>query len=129
MIDLNGIEWNWWASIGWWLIPTAILGIMFFVTILVSDSAIGLAFIVIFFFGFAGWFLIGGTTAMYNLPKDHISDEQNRMATEQLEKMGFESIEMSGVESFTASKNGDYFLGTLFPLGENRYKVVEVPID
>lgn len=51
---------------------------------------------------------------------------QNREQVAQLERIGFDNVDLDGSDYFTGSYDGDYFSGYLLPLEDDRYQIVEV---
>lgn len=51
--------------------------------------------------------------------------EEETQKVEALEEQGFENVDVDDDDSFTASRDGDYFSGSLLEIAENTYQVVE----
>lgn len=130
MVDVSGIDWNWWVSVAWWLIPVGILVVIavlawrFIRSVdLREDIALRSTLVA------ATWFIGAGLISMGAIPSTAVGAWERQIATEQLNEQGFEHVEMSGLSRFTASKGGGYFQGLLYEVGDHKYQVVEVPLD
>lgn len=128
MIDLSGIDWNWWLSIAWWLVPVVALIVLGILWNSVSSlekpfkySNSGFLFVASII-----WLFAGGIISMLFVPMFAVSSMEDDMTVEQLEEQGFTHVDLRGSD-FTASKAGKFFQGTLFSLGDFTYQVVEVP--
>jgi len=126
MIDVNGIEWNWFLSVVWWLFPV----LVFLVLGVISNTIFPRIEIIaeVFFVLAPLWLLIGGIISMTFVPAFSIEAQENQIIEKQLEQQGFADIDLDR-DTFTANKNGQYFIGMFYSLGDNQYKVVEVPLD
>lgn len=130
MIDVSGIEWNWGASVGWWLITVGILVVVGILAwLLLNDSYLGESIATGFISGAFVWFLVIGLIAMLVIPESEVAAQEEQIATEQLNEQGFEHVEMQRLEGFTASKDGEYFQGLLHSVGDHKYQIVEVPLN
>lgn len=105
---------------GWWfiLIPVAVLVLGFIgVAIGIDDEflvgQIGLALAAIYAIFFGIWIAPWMATA-----------EETAQKTQALEEQGFENVDLDN-DSFTASRDGDYFSGGLLRVTGNTYQVVE----
>lgn len=124
MIDLSGIEWNWGLSFAWWLVPVAVSAVLLWVAVIVDKEWLAITSI---FLGVL-WLVIGGVWSTHVNPSNSIESQEESMTIQQLEEQGFDHVNLSG-SKFTASKDGQFFQGTLFSLGDDKYQVVEVPLD
>ena len=117
IIEIAGGEY---PTAGWWfiLIPAAIvvLGIVSLAIgrddeFLVGRIGLALAAIYAIIFGI----LVAPSV---------VTAEETAQKVEALQEQGFENVDMDG-DSFTASREGDYFSGSLLEIAENTYQVVE----
>lgn len=104
---------------GWWFIfiPVAIFVVGLVVNSFWDD---GFAVATVGIFAAFTYALLFGLA----MAPDLMEREEAAQKTQALEEQGFENVNVDG-DSFTASRDGDYFSGSLLDLGENTYQVVE----
>lgn len=108
---------------GWWfiLIPVGIIAVGIAVTALgewelgYPIAAVGVAATLMYALLFA-----------FVVAPDHSELGERAQKTQALEEQGFENVDVDDDDdSFTASRDGDYFSGSLLEIAENTYQVVE----
>ena len=106
---------------GWWfiLIPVAIIVVGVVVALFwnwdVASAIIGFGASVTLMYALLFAFVVA---------PDRMELKDAAQKTQALEEQGFENVDVDG-DSFTASRDGDYFSGLLVKLAENTYQVVE----
>lgn len=125
MIDISGIEYNFWPSI-FWVAGIISVGVLLGILDEIYDnlflSVMGSILVV-------GGVFIGGLVGIWLQADIYVQGEEKRIATEQLIKQGYDNIDLSTVrngETFTSSVDGAYFRGVLVSEGEYTFKIVEV---